>query len=700
MRPSLIDPLFAEASHLPGIGPKTARHYLRLLKLRGGMLRVIDLLFHLPIGVIDRRARPTIAAAEINSVVTLTVRVVEHQPPPPRTRVPYRVLVEDDTGDCLLIFFLSNHEWIEKALPKGVTRYVSGKLELWDGYRQMVHPDQVMDEAGLARMDGIEPVYPLTEGLFARAAIKAARAALARVPQAMPEWLDEALLARRNWPDFTRALTLLHRPGQAVDVLPDGKARTRLAYDELLAQQLALLLVRRAEVRPAGRALNAEGLIAARIIKALPYEMTGAQNLALAEIAADLKSDHRMMRLLQGDVGSGKTIVAFLAMALVAEAGHQAALMAPTEILARQHFDRLKPMAEAAGLRLACLTGRDKGAGRARLLVELANGSVDLVIGTHALFQNDIEFHDLALAVVDEQHRFGVEQRLALGTKGGKVDVLAMTATPIPRTLVLTHFGDMDVSLLREKPTGRTPIQTSAIPDERLGEVVEGLARALKTGARVYWICPLVHENEELDLAAATERFASLGKIFGADVGLIHGQMPARDKDAAMAAFQAGSIKILVATIVVEVGVDVPEASIMVIEHAERFGLAQLHQLRGRVGRGLARSSCVLLYHGPLGEMARKRLKIMRETEDGFRIAEEDLALRGEGEILGTRQAGLPNYRVADLEVHHQLLEVARDDAKLILARDPRLESLRGQALRVLLHLFERREAIRLMQAG
>ena len=700
MRPWLIDPLFAEASHLPGLGPKTARHYLRLLKPRGGILRVIDLLFHLPIGVIDRRARPTIAAAEINSVVTLTIRVVEHQPPPPRTRAPYKVLVEDDTGDCLLIFFLSNHEWIEKALPKGATRFASGKLELWDGYRQMVHPDQVMDEAGLARMDGIEPVYPLTEGLFARAAIKAARTALGRVPQAMPEWLDEALVARRNWPDFTRALTQLHKPEKAADVLPDGQARTRLAYDELLAQQLALALVRRAEVRPAGRALVAEGLIAARIIKALPYEMTGAQSRALAEIVADLKSDHRMMRLLQGDVGSGKTIVAFLAMALVAEAGHQAALMAPTEILARQHFDRLKPMAEAAGLRLACLTGRDKGAGRARLLAELANGSIDLVIGTHALFQNDIEFHDLALAVVDEQHRFGVEQRLALGTKGGKVDVLAMTATPIPRTLVLTHFGDMDVSLLREKPAGRTPIQTSAIPDERLSEVVEGLARALKTGARVYWICPLVNENEELDLAAATERYASLGKIFGADVGLIHGQMPARDKDAAMAAFQAGSIKILVATIVVEVGVDVPEASIMVIEHAERFGLAQLHQLRGRVGRGLARSSCVLLYHGPLGEMARKRLKIMRETEDGFRIAEEDLGLRGEGEILGTRQAGLPDYRVADLEVHHHLLEVARDDAKLILARDPRLESPRGEALRVLLHLFERREAIRLMQAG
>ena len=700
MRPSLIDPLFAEASHLPGIGPKTAKHYLRLLKPRGGIVRVIDLLFHLPIGVIDRRARPTIAAALINSVVTLTVRVVEHQPPPPRSRAPYKVLVEDDTGDCLLVFFLSNHEWIEKALPMGATRFVSGKIEMWDGYRQMVHPDQVMDEVGLERMDAIEPIYPLTEGLFARAAIKAARAALARLPQAMPEWLDEALLARRQWPDFKSALTSLHRPATAEDVALDGKPRTRLAYDELLAQQLALLLVRRAQVRPKGRALIAEGLIAARIIKALSYALTGAQTHALAEIAADLKSDHRMMRLLQGDVGSGKTIVAFLAMALVAEAGHQAALMAPTEILARQHYARLQPMAEAAGLRLACLTGRDKGAARAALLAQLADGSIDIIIGTHALFQEEIAFHDLALAVIDEQHRFGVEQRLALGTKGGKVDVLAMTATPIPRTLVLTHFGDMDVSLLREKPAGRTPIQTSAIPDERLSEVVEGLARALKTGARVYWICPLVNENEELDLAAASERFADMSKIFGEQVGLIHGQMPARDKDAAMAAFQAGTIKILVATIVVEVGVDVPEASIMVIEHAERFGLAQLHQLRGRVGRGLARSSCVLLYHGPLGEMARKRLKIMRETEDGFRIAEEDLRLRGEGEVLGTRQAGLPGYQVADLDVHHKLLEVARDDAKLILTRDPQLENPRGQALRALLHLFERREAIRLMQAG
>ncbi len=700
MRPSLIDPLFAEASHLPGLGPKTAAHYLRLLKPRGGVVRVIDLLFHLPSAVIDRSARPTIAAAPINSVVTLSVRVVEHQPPPPRSRAPYKVLVEDDTGDCLLVFFLSNHEWIEKALPQGAKRYVSGKIEMWDGYRQMVHPDQVMDEAGLARMDAIEPVYPLTEGLFARTAIKAARAALARLPQSMPEWLDEAFRARRQWPAFNDALMQLHKPATPEVLRPDGEARSRLAYDELLAQQLALLLVRRAQLRPAGRALVAEGVIAARIIKALPYALTSAQTLALAEISADLQSDHRMMRLLQGDVGSGKTIVAFLAMALVAEAGRQAALMAPTEILARQHFARLQPMAEAAGLRLACLTGRDKGAARAGLLARLADGSIDIVVGTHALFQDDMAFHDLALAVIDEQHRFGVEQRLALGTKGDKVDVLAMTATPIPRTLVLTHFGDMDVSLLREKPAGRSPIQTSAIPDERLGEVVEGLARALKTGARVYWICPLVNENEELDLAAASERFASLSQIFGPQVGLIHGQMPARDKDAAMAAFQAGTIKILVATIVVEVGVDVPEASIMVIEHAERFGLAQLHQLRGRVGRGLARSSCVLLYHGPLSEMARKRLAIMRETEDGFRIAEEDLALRGEGEVLGTRQAGLPAYYLADLEVHHQLLEVARDDAKLILARDPQLENPRGQALRVLLHLFERREAIKLMQAG
>ncbi len=698
MRPNLLDPLFASASALPGIGPKLAKLFDRLLECNEA--RVVDILFHLPNGVIDRRARPLVADAAFDSMVTLSVTVTEHRPPPPRSKAPYKVLVEDSSGDCLLVFFLANHTWIEKSLPLGAHRYVCGKLELWDGYRQMVHPDKVLDEAGLGRMAPIEPVYGLTEGLFQSVAAKAAAGALARVPPGMPEWLDPAFQQARDFPAFGAALSGLHLPQTPDATGLETPARQRLAYDEFLAQQLALLLVRASMKRLSGRNSSGDGRIAAKILAALPFQPTHSQTDALAEIYADLASDKRMLRLLQGDVGSGKTLVALLAMVHVVEAGRQAAMMAPTEILARQHFERLLPLAEQAGLRLALFTGRDKAGERARNLERLAAGEIDIALGTHALFQESIAFKDLALAVVDEQHRFGVQQRLALGEKGAQADVLVMTATPIPRTLVLTAFGDMDVSTLREKPAGRSPIETRAMPLERLEGVIAGLSRAIASGARVYWVCPLVDENEELDLAAASERAGLLRQFFGDQVGLVHGQMPGKDKDSAMADFQRGTTKILVATTVIEVGVDVPEASIMVIEHAERFGLAQLHQLRGRVGRGAAKSSCLLLYRSPLGETARARIHMLRESEDGFAIAEEDLRLRGEGEILGTRQSGLPAYRLASLEAHRALLPVARDDARLILARDPQLASERGRALRVLLYLFEKNDAVRLLRAG
>ncbi len=696
MRPAILNPLFADVSTLPGVGPKTGKLYERLL---GGQPRVSDLLFHLPHSTIDRRNRPKIRDAEPDAMVTLEVTVAEHRPPNSRSKAPYRVLVEDETGDVLLVFFLANHIWVEKSLPLGAKRWVSGKLEMWDGHLQMVHPDRVLDEAGLARLPPVEPVYWLTEGLYQRNVQKAAEAALAKLPD-LPEWQDDAFVKSRQLPSFKAALSTLHRPQTPADIEPTSKARARLAYDELLAGQLALVMVRAHMRETRGRASVGNGSIASKIEAALPFALTGSQTQALVEIRADLAEPKRMLRLLQGDVGSGKTVVALLAMASAVEAGRQAALMAPTEILARQHFERMLPLAEQVGLRIGLLTGRDRAAERARTLAALATGDIDLLIGTHALFQEKVAFRDLALAVVDEQHRFGVHQRLALGEKGEAVDILVMTATPIPRTLVLTYFGDMDVSTLREKPAGRQPIDTRALPLERIDEIVEGVGRAIKSGARVYWVCPLVDESEELDISAAQERFEQFTQVFGSTVGLVHGKMKGPDKDSAMARFQKGDTKILVATTVIEVGVDVPEATIMIIEHAERFGLAQLHQLRGRVGRGSGRSSCVLLYKAPLGEVSKARIGIMRETEDGFRIAEEDLRLRGEGEILGTRQSGTPGFRLADLSVHAGLLAVARDDANLIMARDPQLESERGQALRVLLYLFGRDEAIRLLRAG
>jgi ATP-dependent DNA helicase RecG len=701
MRPSLLDPLFASVSVLSGVGPKSALLFDRLLAPPGGAARILDLIFHLPYDTIDRRARPKIIDAEIGKQVVLDVRVTEHHPPGGRyAKGPYRVHVEDDTGDAQLVFFMTNVNWIEKSLPIGARRFVSGRLELYDGYRQIVHPDRVLDAESVHNLAPVEPVYGATEGLQPRAIARALEAALQRVPQNMPEWLDASFLAAQNFPGFAGALDAIHHPAEPSAIAPESAAYMRLAYDELLSQQLALRLVRARMRRSAGRASRAHGKLIAKIEAALPFSVTRSQQQALAEIRADLASDKRMLRLLQGDVGSGKTLVALLAMAHVVEAGSQAAMMAPTEILARQHFSRIAPLAEAAGLRIALLTGRDKPGDRARTIDRLADGDIDIAVGTHALIEEGVAFRDLTLAVVDEQHRFGVHQRLALGEKGASADILVMTATPIPRTLVLTYFGDMDASSLTEKPVGRQPIDTRAVPIERIGEVIEAIGRAMQNGARVYWVCPLVAESETSDLAAATERHADLKRIFGGKVGLVHGRMKGGDKDRAMAAFQSGETRILVATTVIEVGVDVSEATVIVIEHAERFGLAQLHQLRGRVGRGEARSSCLLLYKGPLNETAKARLETLRETEDGFRIAEMDLKLRGEGEVLGTRQSGAPGFRIARLDVHAHLIAAARDDAELILRNDPDLKSGRGRALRVLLYLFERDEAVRLLRSG
>jgi len=699
MRPLVLNSLFAALTSLSGVGPKLEVLYARLLDREAP--RVIDLLFHLPSGTVDRRARPKLNEVQGGQVVTVAVTVEEHRPPPRnRPRMPYRIVTSDDTGITLtLTYFNARQDYLEKLLPVGETRYVSGTAEFYDGMLQMVHPDRVVDEKGFATLPLVEPVYPLTEGLAPGNIRRAMDGALAKLLD-LPEWQDEAWVARERFPKFSDALRHLHRPAEPHDIQPESLAWTRLAYDELLAGQLALALLRAHMRRQAGRGSASEGRLRARIMKALPYALTHSQQKAVDDIIADLARPQRMLRLLQGDVGSGKTVVALIAAAAVIEAGRQAAFMAPTEILARQHLKTIAPLAEAAGLRVAILTGRERGGERETIIDRLALGDIDLLIGTHALFQEDVAFHDLALAIVDEQHRFGVHQRLALAQKGEAVDVLVLTATPIPRTLVLTFFGDMDVSELREKPPGRQPIDTRTIPMTRIEEVEDAVGRAIGAGQRAYWVCPLVEESEKIDLAAAEARFEELRQRFGKKVDLVHGRMKGAEKDAAMARFAVGETQLLVATTVIEVGVDVPEATIMVIEHAERFGLAQLHQLRGRIGRGPGHSTCLLLYRAPLGETAKARLAVLRETEDGFRIAEEDLKLRGEGDLLGTRQSGLPGFHIARIETHGKYLGAARDDAALVLARDDTLVTPRGEALRHLLYLFGKDEAIKLIRAG
>jgi len=664
---------------------------------------VLDLVFHLPTGAVRRELKGSISEAPIGTPVTLAVRVNAHRPAVyNRGKMPFRVLVEDATGDVTLVFFGLPPARVQSMLPIGARRLVSGTIELYDGHRQMVHPARIIDERAGAETSASEAVYGLTEGVTSRLIGKHIESALKRVPR-LPEWQDGAWRERNGYPSFAEALTAVHDPERpaAPEEAGADPARRRLAYDELLASQLALALVRARQRRRPGRANAGDGDIAGRVLAALPFRLTEAQSRAVAEIRRDLAAGDRMLRLLQGDVGSGKTLVALLAMASAVEAGRQAALVAPTEILARQHAERLTALAAPAGLRIGVLTGRDRPAERRATLVDMAEGRLDIVVGTHALMGEEVAFRDLGLAVIDEQHRFGVHQRMALGAKGDAVDILVMTATPIPRTLALSAFGDMDISVLDEKPPGRRPIDTRLVPAERTGEVADAVARAIRTGDLVYWVCPLVAESEAVDLAAAEERYAELRVVLGEDaVGLVHGRMPPRDKDAAMERFARGEVKVLVSTTVIEVGVDVSRAAVMVVEHAERFGLAQLHQLRGRIGRGDRPSTCLLLYKGPLGETAKARLETLRRTENGFEIAEEDLKLRGEGEILGARQSGLAAFKVARLDLDADLLAVARDDARLLIERDPELVGERGQALRVLLYLFERDAGVRMLRAG
>jgi ATP-dependent DNA helicase RecG len=693
MRPEILYPLFAPVTTLAGIGPRLAG-----LVAKAAGPHVVDLLWHAPAGLIDRRQLVPIAEAPVGAVVSLLVRVDRHLPGG-SGRAPYRVQVSDASGSLSLVFFHRRGDWLGKVLPIGGECVISGVVERFNETLQMAHPDYIVPSDQRDTVATLEPVYPLTQGLPARVMQRAAREALAQAPD-LPDWLAPSLAARQQWPGWQAALRRLHAPEAEIDLGLDTPWRRRLAYDELLANQLALALVRAALKRSGGRAQSGDGRLRQRLVTGLPFSLTAAQHRAGAEIAADLAAPTRMLRLLQGDVGAGKTVVALLAMLQSVEAGHQAALMAPTEILARQHFLTLCTLAAPLGLRIALLTGRDKGKNREAILTELASGGIDLLVGTHALLQDDVIFADLGLAVIDEQHRFGVQQRLDLTAKGRCVDMLVMTATPIPRTLTLTAYGDMDVSRLDEKPPGRQPVDTRVLPLARLDQVTGAVVRAVAAGAKVYWVCPLIEDSEGSDLAAAEMRHVELQALLGARVGLLHGRMKAAQKDAVMADFSGNGLDVLVSTTVIEVGVDVPEASVMVVEHAERFGLAQLHQLRGRIGRGAQSSTCLLLYASPLGDIAQARLEILKHSDDGFRIAEEDLRLRGAGDLLGTKQSGLPDCRLADLLAHQDLLAMAQDDARLILSHDPELLSPRGAALRTLLYLFERDAVVKTLRSG
>ncbi|MEM6972058.1 MAG: ATP-dependent DNA helicase RecG [Pseudomonadota bacterium] len=709
-RPEILFSLFAGVDGLKGVGPSAAKALARL-----GIATRRDLLFHLPTGTIDRRPVATLEGVEPGQVVTFEAAVMGHTSPR-RRGAPYRVTVEGAGAVLDVLFFRAVGDWLTRLLPEGELRVISGKIDRYNDRWQIAHPEIYDPGEDGAGPPDFEPVYPLAEGLTQRQMAKLAGQVLDALPM-LPDWHDPALAKREGWPDWPTALARLHRPqppemtgesdvGESAmgegDAAAMTLARRRLAYDELLSHQLALALSRQSMRKRRGRQTIEELPLVAKAAAAFPFPPTGAQRRALDEIRADMGHDDRMMRLLQGDVGAGKTWVATMALMIAVSAGGQGVMMAPTEILARQHGRGLAAAAEAAGVELVVLTGRDSGAERRDKLEAIASGRAGIIVGTHALFSGDVAYADLRLAVVDEQHRFGVRQRMELTAKApAGCDLLLMTATPIPRTLALAGYGDLDISVLDEKPPGRQPVETRTVPSDRLEAVIERLRVRIDDGGRAYWVCPLVEENPETEGVAAAERAATLAEALGAHrVALVHGQMPAEARDRAMADFKAGRAQVLVATTVIEVGVDVPEATIMVIEQAERFGLAQLHQLRGRVGRGSGASFCLLVYDPPLGETAASRLQILRDSEDGFAIAERDLELRGAGDLMGTAQSGLPRFRLADLERDQALMAIAHDDARRIMATDPALEGPRGRALRTLLYLMERDASVRLLRAG
>ncbi len=694
MRPEILYPLFMSIEKISGIGQK----YGKLFALLCGNNRFIDVLFHFPYNIINRSNICDINNAPIGQISTIKAKVIEHIAPKNKKQ-PYKILLEDKSGQLLLYFFKYYPSSLNKNYPLNYEIAVSGKIEEFNGLRQMIHPDCVVMAEDIKKIARIEPVYLLTAGLNGKLIEKVVKYALPIIPQ-LKEWQDMNFVQQQNFPSFVEALRLFHNPVNIESISKNSPAYRRLAYDELLANQLALVISRTKIKKQKGFVISGDGSLRQQLLKTLPFELTDAQNKALEEIYNDQKSNFKMLRLLQGDVGCGKTIVALLAMLNTKEAGFQSAIMAPTEILAMQHFETFNTICKKLNLNIELLTGRIKGKKREQILENLKSGKIDILVGTHALFTDDVVFENLGLAVIDEQHRFGVHQRLALSSKEKKCDVLVMTATPIPRTLVLTSYGDMEYSQIAELPKGRKPVETLVMPSQKITEIVTALQRKIADGVRAYWVCPLIDESEKSDLAAAIARYNELQKIFDNKVGLIHGKMKDAEKDEIMQKFKSGNISLLVSTTVIEVGVNVPEATIMIIEGAQRFGLAQLHQLRGRIKRANHASTCILCYDTPLSQIGRDRLEIMKQTEDGFLIAEEDLRLRGGGEILGSKQSGFEIFKIASLPLHNDLLLTANKDAKMIMQNDENLSSERGLALRNLLYLFEKDEDLQTYKAG
>ena len=685
MRPKILYKLFSSLETIKGIGPKNAKLIERLC---GKYL--LDLILHRPIAYIDRRNSPKIKDLSNNSIVTLILKVDGHTPSFNK-RMPYKITCSDDTGQLNIVYFNLRGPYLKKMFPIGSKKVVSGKVEEFNGIFQMTHPQHIADESNLDSVKKIECVYPLTAGISSKIIQKSINSSLAIIDD-LPEWIPTDYLKKNNWTSWKKSIYEIHNPNELKEDKEDIYLN-RLVFDELLSQQLTVRLIKNKISKLKGNTIKPNGSLLEPLKTYLSFELTDDQNQAIKEISKDQSSPNKMLRLIQGDVGSGKTIVALHGMIQCAENSKKSILMAPTEILAEQHYNTIKLFADKLKLSCVLITASNK---------KNHNYESDILIGTHALFQDKVSIDNIGLIVIDEQHRFGVHQRILLNEKAGnECDILLMTATPIPRTLELASYGDMDITKIIQKPKNRKPIITKSINLNKIDSLKEALIKKLKQREKIYWVCPLVDESDKMDLQSVNQRVLDIQKYYkDFNVEMVHGQMKQEEKNKIMDNFKNFKTQILVATSVIEVGIDDPDATVIIIENSERFGLSQLHQLRGRVGRGTKQSTCILLFNGPLTENAKKRINVMKETNDGFIIAEEDLRIRGAGEILGTRQSGLPNFRLTDLNVHKSLMTQAREMAIKIVDKDPELSSDQGKSLRLLLHLFNNQVAIDYLKSG
>ena len=685
MRPKILYKLFSNLETIKGIGPKNAKLIERLC---GKYL--LDLILHRPIAYIDRRNSPKIKDLSNNSIVTLILKVDSHTPSFNK-RMPYKITCSDETGQLNIVYFNLRGPYLKKMFPLGSKKVVSGKVEEFNGIFQMTHPQHIADESNLDSVKKIECVYPLTAGISSKIIQKSINSSLAIIDD-LPEWIPNDYLQKNNWTSWKKSIYEMHNPNELKEDKEDIYLN-RLVFDELLSQQLTVRLIKNKISKLKGNTIKPNGSLLESLKNHLSFELTDDQNQAIKEISKDQSSPNKMLRLIQGDVGSGKTVVALHGMIQCAENSKKSILMAPTEILAEQHYNTIKLFADKLKLSCALITASNK---------KNHNYESDILIGTHALFQDKVSIDNIGLIVIDEQHRFGVHQRILLNEKAGnECDILLMTATPIPRTLELASYGDMDITKIMQKPKNRKPIITKSINLNKIESLKEALIKKLKQREKIYWVCPLVDESDKIDLQSVNQRVLDIQKYYkDFNVEMVHGQMKQEEKNKIMDNFKNFKTQILVATSVIEVGIDDPDATVIIIENSERFGLSQLHQLRGRVGRGTKQSTCILLFDGTLTDNAKKRINVMKETNDGFKIAEEDLSIRGAGEILGTRQSGLPNFRLTNLNVHKSLMLQAREMAIKIVEKDPELSSDQGKSLRLLLHLFNNQVAIDYLKSG